>query len=100
MHFWKVIKDGNTWFSPLSEVIETLPPHIRAEWEKLYFLSGNVGRGTVVHPLIYPHPVTHRPTLCMHCGECFLRCLARNVDSETGTAESVYDWDESVTVLR
>ena len=94
-----VIKGGSTLFSPLTEVIESLPKHIRCEWEKLYFLSGNIGRSTVVHPLIYPHPITRKPTLCMHCGECFMRCFAKNVDPEDGTAESVYDWEESCGVL-
>jgi len=100
MHFWKVIEGGNTEFSPMNEVVLGLPPHIRAEFEKLYFLSGNSGRGTIVHPLIYPHPVTGKDTLCMHCGECFVRTFARNVNTSDGTAESVYDWEDTVGVLR
>ena len=28
-----------------------------------------------------------------------MRCFAKNVDPEDGTAESVYDWEESCGVL-
>ena len=45
MTFWSVSDGGNTQFSPLAELVESLPEAQRQEWEDLYFVgSGESGR--------------------------------------------------------
>lgn len=45
MTFWSVSDGGNTLFSPLAELVESLPEAQRKEWEDLYFVgSGESGR--------------------------------------------------------
>ena len=68
MHFWANSKNGATLFSPLNDLVESLSSEERRVWDSLYFLSGS-GRETLAQPLIYPHPVTGKPTMCFHCGE-------------------------------
>jgi hypothetical protein len=46
-------------FIPLNELIESLPAETRSRWERLWMLPDR--RDKVVHPLIYPHPVTKLP---------------------------------------
>lgn len=95
MHFWSVSKGGNTLFSPLHELVESLPTETRAQWERLWF----VGRGhSAVHPLIYRHPMTGRSTLCFHCGEPFVETFAR--DYVAGNAESVLTAQQTQAMLR
>ncbi|KAL5017587.1 hypothetical protein ScPMuIL_007176 [Solemya velum] len=65
-HMVAVPKKGDTVFVPLNEVICSLSPETRAKWERLYMVSDR--RMAIVHPLIYPHPVTGLPTLCFHLG--------------------------------
>jgi len=57
---------GDTMFFPFTELIEHLPENTRLKLEKLWMLSDR--RGKLIHPLIYPHPKTGRPTMCMHLG--------------------------------
>ena len=45
----------------------------------------------VVHPLIYPHPATGDPTLCVHCDPKYIKAFAKNYEARDGTAEEVYD---------
>ena len=33
MHFYEVSEGGETWLSPLKEVVESLEPEVREEWE-------------------------------------------------------------------
>lgn len=68
MHFWSVNGDGNTLFSGMNELIENLGEEKRALWERLYFTT----RDNMIHPLIYPHPITSVPTMCFHCGKPFV----------------------------
>lgn len=65
-HMVSVPKQGNTDFVPLNELIGNLSSEKRARWERLWMLPDR--RDRLVHPLIYPHPVTRLPTLCFHLG--------------------------------
>eukprot|EP00294_Goniomonas_avonlea_P007060 CAMPEP_0114547268 /NCGR_PEP_ID=MMETSP0114-20121206/4375_1 /TAXON_ID=31324 /ORGANISM="Goniomonas sp, Strain m" /LENGTH=248 /DNA_ID=CAMNT_0001731815 /DNA_START=81 /DNA_END=823 /DNA_ORIENTATION=- len=87
MHFWSVSEGGNTAFSPLEELIASLPEDTRREWDRLWFVTKTDG---VVHPLVYKHHVTGRPTLAFHCGAPFVRGFARDYDPRTGTASSLF----------
>ena len=87
MHFWSVSKGGATLFSPLNELVESLPDWQRADWETLYF-SGKCWRfGGSVHPLIYPHPITDKSTMVFHCGAIFCEEFLRNFNYKTKEAE-------------
>ena len=79
MTFWAVSEGGNTLFSPLNELIESLEPEVRKTWETLSYMSDNQ-----IHPLIYPHPETGKDTLCFHCGAPFVRAFGVNVDLDKG----------------
>ena len=48
-----------TAFVPLTELIVNLSEEKRQRWERLWMLPDR--RDKVVHPLIYPHPVTKKP---------------------------------------
>lgn len=43
-------------FVPLNDLINSLAPEVAARWERLWMVSDR--RDGVVHPLIYPHPIT------------------------------------------
>jgi alpha-ketoglutarate-dependent taurine dioxygenase len=85
MTFWAVSKSGSTLFSPLGPAIDRLSPPVKAEWERLHYVANsadpNTG-GPVVHPLVYPHPVTGEHTLCFHCGSSFVRSFAVNLSQK------------------
>lgn len=57
---------GDTVFAPLEEVVGSLQAERRERWERLHMLSDR--RGGVAQPLIYPHPITGKPTMCLHTG--------------------------------
>ncbi len=63
---------GDTVFVPLTEVIASLSDEKRAFWERLYMGTSRRG-GDLVHPHIYPHPLTKKPTMVFHTGmtECY-----------------------------
>lgn len=65
-HMVSVPKKGNTDFVPLYELLESLPAETRARWERLWMLPDR--RDKILHPLVYPHPVTNLPTMCFHLG--------------------------------
>jgi len=96
MHFWSVSQHGSTLFSPMREVVESLPQQQRDEWETLYFVGR--GRQRVVHPLVYPHPATNETTMCFHCGEPFIEAFAVNFQPPD-QAEQVYGWEATKAVL-
>ncbi|XP_065906034.1 alpha-ketoglutarate-dependent taurine dioxygenase-like [Dysidea avara] len=75
-HIVSVPTSGDTAFSPLNEVVQSLTPDQYTRWNKLYMMSDR--RGSLTHPLIYPHPLTGKETLCFHLGM---------------TSSFVYDWD-------
>lgn len=65
-HMVSVPKKGNTDFVPLYELLESLPAKTRARWERLWMLPDR--RDKILHPIVYPHPVTNLPTMCFHLG--------------------------------
>ena len=65
-HIIECPKEGATVFAPLNELIERLDPEKRQHWDRLWMASDR--RSQVVHPLIYPHPLTGKSTLCFHLG--------------------------------
>jgi alpha-ketoglutarate-dependent taurine dioxygenase len=65
-HIISVPSHGDTMFTPLYEVVESLTDEQMARWDRLYMVADR--RGGLVHPLVYPHPITHRETLCFHTG--------------------------------
>jgi alpha-ketoglutarate-dependent taurine dioxygenase len=96
IHFYEASEGGETWISPLKELVESLEPEVREAWEQLYFvcgsheLSGKHVRGFTQNvkflfaqyfkpsttqtnkfyqPLICKHPVTGDPTMVFHLGK-------------------------------
>lgn len=65
-HMHAVPKKGPTTFLPLADVIGRMPPEQRAKWERLWMCSDR--RSGPVHPVIYKHPRTGLPTMCLHLG--------------------------------
>ncbi|KAL5017589.1 hypothetical protein ScPMuIL_007178 [Solemya velum] len=61
-HMVAAAQKGNTDFVPLNEVIESASDETRANWNRLWT---RIGKNNV-YPLLYPHPVTGLPTLCIH----------------------------------
>ncbi len=51
-------------FVPLTEVIEGLDAEKRDRWERLHMVSD--ARNDRSHPLIYGHPITHKPVSKLH----------------------------------
>ncbi|XP_067677210.1 (3R)-3-[(carboxymethyl)amino]fatty acid oxygenase/decarboxylase-like [Haliotis asinina] len=92
-HMVSVPKSGNTDFVPLKELVESLSSETRQRWERLWMVSDR--RSNLVHPLIYPHPVTRHPTLCFHLGmtESFIWDLGTKKARET-------DMNETVQILK
>jgi len=45
-------------FTPLNELVQSLSPDQYTRWNKLYMVSDR--RGSLTHPLIYPHPLTRK----------------------------------------
>ena len=85
MHFWETSEGGDTLFSPLLELIERLDEPTRVLWKRLFFVANGA---TVIHPLIYPHPVTGKDTMCFHCGKPFCETFAIDYDPMQGRATS------------
>uniref|UniRef100_UPI00358F0BE8 3-((Z)-2-isocyanoethenyl)-1H-indole synthase-like n=1 Tax=Myxine glutinosa TaxID=7769 RepID=UPI00358F0BE8 len=71
-HIVNAPRKGATVFAPLTELLQGLSPEKRARWERLWMVSDR--RMGVVHPHIYPHPITSKATMCFHIGmtECFV----------------------------
>ncbi|KAL3143007.1 hypothetical protein ABBQ38_003286 [Trebouxia sp. C0009 RCD-2024] len=65
-HIVSCPSQADTIFAPLEEVVNSLPAERRERWERLHMLSDR--RGGVAQPLIYPHPITGRATMCLHTG--------------------------------
>mmetsp|Transcript_3750 Transcript_3750/g.4681 ORF Transcript_3750/g.4681 Transcript_3750/m.4681 type:complete len:305 (-) Transcript_3750:386-1300(-) len=93
MHFWSVSKSGSTWFTPLNEVIQKLPPETRKLWNDLYFY------GDAIHPLIYPHPATNLDTMVFHCGPPFVHGFLKGFREEDNSAEEIYDFQRTSLLL-
>ncbi|KAK7578096.1 hypothetical protein V9T40_010301 [Parthenolecanium corni] len=65
-HMVSVPKTGATAFVPLTELIERLDPETYSRWNRLWMLSDR--RSGPAHPMIYKHPITKKPVLCLHLG--------------------------------
>lgn len=65
-HIIECPSKGATVFAPLTELIEGLDDEKRKLWDRLYMASDR--RGNIIHPHVYPHPLTQKPTLCFHLG--------------------------------
>ena len=62
-------------------------------------MAASPGDRQAIHPLIYPHPVTGKSTLCFHCGEPFVAAFGVNVDLKKGMADQIYDKKQTREVL-
>lgn len=85
-------KKGGTVFIPLKELIESLSEEKRQRWEKLWMVSDRQSR--IIHPLIYPHPSTKKPTLCFHLGMTEGFCWNYQSKDERWTS-----WSETEEIL-
>ncbi|XP_078481351.1 alpha-ketoglutarate-dependent sulfate ester dioxygenase-like [Ciona intestinalis] len=66
-HMVSVAKSGgDTMFIPLTQVVESFSPEQREFLNHVWMLSDRCSH--LCHPLIYPHPLTGRPTMCFHQG--------------------------------
>ncbi|CAH1785347.1 unnamed protein product [Owenia fusiformis] len=68
---------GKTIFVSLNAVWKGLSKQQKQKWKELYVVKkwgrdkqGNrMPPGSIVHPLVYRHPLTHEKTLCVHLGK-------------------------------
>jgi hypothetical protein len=68
MHFWEASEGGETWISPLKELVGGLDAETRALWEDLWFLTGDGKGKEFLHPLICKNSITGDPSMIFHCG--------------------------------
>jgi len=64
-HIINVPSAGTTSFAPLTQIVESLDQDQRDLWDRLWMVSEGE---RAVHPLIYRHPATGLPVLCIHLG--------------------------------
>ncbi|GAB1610726.1 uncharacterized protein LOC115223680 [Argonauta hians] len=83
---------GGTAFVSLLDIIESLSEEKRQQWDKLWMVSDR--RSKLLHPLIYPHPVTKAPTLCFHLGMTEGFCWNYGQSDEQWTS-----WSETKELL-
>jgi len=95
MHFWSISKHGYTHFVPLKETVENLSIKEKEYWDKLYFVSNH----SIIHPLIYNHPVTNDYTMCFHCGIPFVETFLENYNSEKQSMDKMFSWKETTNLL-
>ena len=69
MHHVECSEGGETWISPMKELVESLEPEVMALWDKLYFMTGNLKGKEFFHPFICKHPVTGDHSMVFHLGE-------------------------------
>lgn len=65
-HMHAVPERGATTFIPLDALIGRMTEEQRARWDRLYMCSDR--QAGPRHPMIYKHPVTGKPTMCIHLG--------------------------------
>jgi len=66
MHIINVPKLGATCFIPLTQLLEGVEDEKRKLWDRLWMVSDR--RSGPVHPVIYRHPLTGKPVMCLHLG--------------------------------
>ncbi|XP_063442120.1 alpha-ketoglutarate-dependent taurine dioxygenase-like [Mytilus trossulus] len=88
-YMFSVPLKGDTAFIPLNDLFNSLSPEVAARWERLWMVSDR--RDGVVHPLIYPHPITGLKTLCLHLGmsTAFIWDLGSEKERMTERSETV-----------
>jgi taurine dioxygenase len=90
MYFESVAQGGDTYFVPLHEFYQSLPPATRERYDRLWMVS-NSRHHAVAHPLVYQHPYRphQEPTMLFHCGEPFVRgwleAKEESQDGDSGT---------------
>mmetsp|Transcript_31270 Transcript_31270/g.74322 ORF Transcript_31270/g.74322 Transcript_31270/m.74322 type:complete len:279 (+) Transcript_31270:303-1139(+) len=65
-HMHSVPKRGATTFLPLAELVGRMSKAQATKWERLWMCSDR--QSGPVHPVIYRHPRTGLPTMCLHLG--------------------------------
>lgn len=88
-HMVSVPLKGDTVFAPLTEIVENLPSAKRNEWERLWMMSDR--RTGPIHPLIYPHPITQKKTMCFHLGMTSNYIWDYGTPHESVTTEEEFD---------
>jgi len=76
-HIISVPTVSATVFAPLTDIVENLDPEKKALWDRLWMVSDR--RSGPKHPMIYKHPESGKPVLCLHLGmtEGFLKDLGK-----------------------
>ena len=65
-HIIECSSSGDTLFANMTEIFENLNPERKDFWNRLSTVSKRVGG--FVHPLVYPHPLTNKPTMVFNLG--------------------------------
>jgi len=70
MYFEQAAVGGDTYFMPLYEFYASLPDETRAQYDRLWMVTGR--RQAPIHPLVYQHPLRNDTTMLFHCGRPFV----------------------------
>lgn len=95
MHFHSVCAGGETWFIPLREFYEMQDDKTRAQWDRLWMVSGEFA-----HPLVYAHPERGDTTMMFHCGPHFCKCWVLDDEAEPPASRRPASMLPSQTILR
>ncbi|XP_045178049.2 alpha-ketoglutarate-dependent taurine dioxygenase-like [Mercenaria mercenaria] len=87
-HMPAVPKTGATEFIGFKELLESIPDEMRKRWERLWMVSDKGDK--LIHPLVYPHPVTGNPAMCIHLGmtEAFIWDKGTTEERRTDAVET------------
>lgn len=68
---WPACLQGGTQFIPLTEALASLAPKQRQRLERVSLrIPGKTNSGEkLLHPLLYSHPRTGDPVLCLNLGK-------------------------------
>ncbi|XP_053385597.1 uncharacterized protein LOC123539022 [Mercenaria mercenaria] len=61
-----VPKKGATEFVGFKELLDSIPNDKRERWDRLWMVNDKGDK--LVQPLVYLHPVTRLPVMCIHLG--------------------------------
>ena len=89
MRMEEVAENDVTHFSPLNDLIEGLDGQYREKLETLSFLTLGIQGDLFIHPLIYDHPVTNKPTLYFHPRTDFIPGMVINADFNDFTCDGI-----------
>ena len=101
MYFESVAEGGDTYFVPLKEFYQSLPPATQERYNRLWMVS-NRRHKPVIHPLVYQHPFrpSQEPTMLFHCGEPFVKGWLEDEELPDDTQPSEEDKDGAVSNSR